>query len=319
MKYLASIICALFAFTLSATPSCSAEPTSAKQKVSPVHAQKAKTKAKKSAKKSTPPKAITVIVPITSGASASSHDQVASPELAIPERAPTVLPEPMKPEIPATVTGPTDIATAVPTAPPEPLIARSADCQIQTCKLGNPTEIAQPQATAPPKPVNPYLAEVPVARDPSQPSGNPYLPGTVAVVTFVNPYLQPVIITSTPPPGFFPVLVTPPTDWRPGATTPLTALQQPVAILANPLADLKTKVLGFLPDDIGHMRSPIFVELVDQGSGERKLLLVQVLCPTKALLGFDTPPVMLLQLGVDQIIALANATVSPVEIQKVCR
>lgn len=112
-----------------------------------------------------------------------------------------------------------------------------------------------------------------------------------------NPYLQPVLV-------------------RPGVNTPPMVVV-PVSE-ANPLEDLKSAIFSFLPDGAGRMHAPIFWELV-KGPG-KPMLLVQVSCPTKALIGVDTPVVAVLQLGVDQLIEMANdSNLLPAEIQKVCR
>jgi len=86
----------------------------------------------------------------------------------------------------------------------------------------------------------------------------------------------------------------------------------------NPLGNLKSALFSVLPDGLGQMHPPIFWELI-RGAG-KPLLLVQVSCPTKALFGVDTPVVAVLQLGVDQLIAMANdSNLLPAEIQKVCK
>lgn len=97
---------------------------------------------------------------------------------------------------------------------------------------------------------------------------------------------------------------------------------QPIVVVpvsgANPLGDLKSALFSYLPDGLGRMHAPIYWDLI-RGPG-KPLLLVQVSCPTKALFGFDTPVVAVLQLGVDQLIGIANGSnLLPAEIQKVCR
>jgi hypothetical protein len=112
-----------------------------------------------------------------------------------------------------------------------------------------------------------------------------------------NPNLQPFLV----PPGI--------------KTPPIVVV--PVSE-ANPLEALKLALFSFLPDGAGRMHPPIYWELI-RGPG-KPLLLVQVSCPSKALIGIDTPVVAVLQLGVDQLIGLANeSNLLPAEIQKVCR
>lgn len=112
-----------------------------------------------------------------------------------------------------------------------------------------------------------------------------------------NPYLQHVLVQ--------PVILPPPMVVVP--------ISKP-----NPFENLKPTLFSNLTDGLGQMHPPIYWDLI-KGPG-KPLLLVQVSCPTKALLGFDTPVIAALQLGVDQLLELANKTdLLPAEIQRVCR
>jgi hypothetical protein len=146
----------------------------------------------------------------------------------------------------------------------------------------NPTP---PMATPPP--TNPYLMDAP---------GAP----RVASVTHGNPYLRPATHTDQTPL---------PSTWLP---------------YISPFKNLESIALLILPDGIGQMHPPLYVKYIKQpeteySAGQKPILLFEVSCPTKALFGFDTPVVYVLQLGVDQIIELANsAGILPIELQKVC-
>lgn len=93
---------------------------------------------------------------------------------------------------------------------------------------------------------------------------------------------------------------------------------------ASPFESLKSAARLILPDGIGQMHPPLYIKYIKQpktaySQNEKPILLFEVSCPTKALFGFDTPIVYAIQLGVDQVIALANTTdILPVELQKVC-
>jgi hypothetical protein len=91
----------------------------------------------------------------------------------------------------------------------------------------------------------------------------------------------------------------------------------------NPFEGLKSIMLFILPDGIGQTHPPLYVKYIgsqtDSQSGQKPILLFQVSCPTKALFGFDTPPIHMAQLAVDEIIGMINATdILPIELQKVC-
>lgn len=129
-------------------------------------------------------------------------------------------------------------------------------------------------------PANPYLENVAIAMKTSY--------GILAQ----NPYLQPVRYPDPTPPTF---------------------------------SNLKLMTLDLLPGGLGHMHPPLYVKYIEQPKSdypmnqEKPILLFEISCPTKALFGFDTPIVYALQLGLDQVIALANTSgILPIELQKVC-
>ncbi|MBP9752101.1 MAG: hypothetical protein KBD19_04620 [Candidatus Moranbacteria bacterium] len=144
---------------------------------------------------------------------------------------------------------------------------------------------ATPMATS--LPTNPYLMDVPDTPK-------------IASVTYGNPYLQSAIHMDQAPL---------PSTWLPDT---------------SPFSNLKSAALLILPDGIGRMHLPLYVKYIKQpeteySAGQKPILLFEVSCPTKALFGFDTPVVYVLQLGVDQIIELTNsAGILPIELQKVC-
>jgi len=128
-------------------------------------------------------------------------------------------------------------------------------------------------------PLTPVIVIAPIL----PPSGNPYLQNVVARPVFAQ----------QPPPNFFPAF-------------------------GSPYESLKATLAAFLPEGIGQMHPPIYLKFIDQGPN-RSMLLFQISCPTKALIGIDTPIIAVLQLGVDQVIALVNSTnLLPIEFQKVC-
>ncbi len=238
--------------------------------------------------------------------------KTASPETSRFRPTPAAESEPMKLEIPATDSGP---AAVMASAPPEPIIAKPAECPIRTGTMTEPPAIGQSTAAVPPETVNPYSTAAPVIRSPSPSSGNPYLPATIAVVTVINPYLRPTIARISPP-ELFPVLIPPETGWISGVTT---IAPVPIIAFTDSFTVLKTKIFRFLPDGIGQMHKPFFLKFIDPGSGQRKVLVVQVSCPTKALFGFDTPFVAVIQICADQILEMLNAAeVFPADIKRVC-
>ena len=190
------------------------------------------------------------------------------------------------------------VQTGLPQNPPTEAVAPIAAPAVaeQVPMRATSIETEAPSATTPR--VIPNMAAVPVV--------------TGAII--IAPPKPAVVITPLPPPTgnpyLQPILVRPVLNPPPIVVVPVSD--------TNPFGNLKSALFSFLPDGIGQMHPPIFWELI-RGSG-KPLLLVQVSCPTKALFGFDTPVVAALQLGVDQIIEIANGTnLLPAEIQKVCR
>ena len=172
------------------------------------------------------------------------------------------------------------------------------------------TVTAEPIASAP-------VAAPPVPARPQEPAPATVVkkaPPVVKSAILIAPPKPPVVFAPVPPqagnPYLQPVLVQPGVNAPPMVVVPVSE--------TNPLADLKAALFSILPDGAGRMYAPIYWELI-RGPG-KPLLLVQVSCPSKALIGVDTPVVAVLQLGVDQLIAMANdSDLLPAEIQKVCR
>lgn len=160
----------------------------------------------------------------------------------------------------------------------------------------------------------PAAAPAAPAQGPLTATADKKAPAVVKSAMLIAPPKPPVLFAPVPPqvgnPYLQPVLVQPGVNAPPMVVVPVSE--------ANPLEDLKSAIFSFLPDGAGRMHAPIFWELV-KGPG-KPMLLVQVSCPTKALIGVDTPVVAVLQLGVDQLIGMANdSNLLPAEIQKVCR
>lgn len=176
-------------------------------------------------------------------------------------------------------------------------------------------------AKAAPKPTAPSIAVLPDAGETIATTKTAALPLTPwQAIAAEQPSVTVVVISPTTP-----TATPPPTNpylqqasYRNGPIQPLPTLGM------NPFESLKSVALFILPDGIGQMHPPLYIKYIEQpktgySADQKPILLFQVSCPTKALFGFDTPIIALLQLGVDQVINMANATdILPIELQKVC-
>ena len=174
---------------------------------------------------------------------------------------------------------------------------------------------------AAPEPATPSIAVLPSAGEMATATKTSALPLTPwQAIAAEQPSVTVVVISPTTP-----TATPPPTNpylqqasYRETPTQPLPTLG------ISPLESLKSVALFILPDGIGQMHPPLYVKYIEQpktgySADQKPILLFQVSCPTKALFGFDTPIIAVLQLGVDGIIDMANAAdILPVELQKVC-
>ncbi len=177
-------------------------------------------------------------------------------------------------------------------------------------------------AKAPPvAPATFSAAALPDAGEMTAPTKAEVLPPTPwQAIAAEQPPVTVVIISPTTP-----MATPPPTNPYLQQTSYRSSADQSLPMPgASPFESLKSAARLILPDGIGQMHPPLYIKYIEQprtaySQNEKPILLFEVSCPTKALFGFDTPIVYAIQLGVDQVIALANtADILPVELQKVC-
>lgn len=181
-------------------------------------------------------------------------------------------------------------------------------------------KVAPKMVKAAPEPATPSISALPDMKEAADSTKTEVSPSTPwqGIVAEQSPVtmvvISPTAPTATPPPA------------NPYLEQASYQVRRPIlpALGANPFENLKSAVFLILPDGIGQMHPPLYVKYIEQpktgySADQKPILLFQVSCPTKALFGFDTPIIAVLQLGVDGIIDMANAVnILPVELQKVC-